>query len=109
MTTTPDPITVDATTLTDAGAFLRQIATAVGDGFRRMDAEIDGMAYWGGPAAAAFQSGWREASAGAVMLLSSLESMADLLGVQGDEFASVDETLAADLADTGPRPSSLNL
>lgn len=109
MTTTPGPITVDATALTDAGAFLRQIATAVGEGFRRMDAEIDGMTYWRGPAAAAFQSGWREAGASAVMLLSSLEDMADLLGVQGDEFDSVDETLAADLADAGPRPSSLNL
>lgn len=42
-------------------------------------------------------------------LLSSLEAMAGLLGVQGEEFASLDETLGADLADSGPRPSSLNI
>ena len=46
---------------------------------------------------------------GAVTLLSSLEAMAGLLGVQGEEFASLDETLGADLADSGPRPSSLNI
>ncbi|WP_327151325.1 WXG100 family type VII secretion target [Nocardia sp. NBC_01329] len=105
----PEPITADATAMADAATFLRQIASTIGDGFRRMDAEIDGMTYWGGPAAQAFTTGWQEASAGAVTLLSSLESMADLLGVQSSEFASVDENLATDLADTGPRPSSLNI
>ncbi|WP_280420244.1 WXG100 family type VII secretion target [Nocardia carnea] len=105
----PEPITADAAAMADTATFLRQIATTVGDGFRRIDAEIDGMSYWGGPAAQAFTAGWQEASEGAVTLLSSLEAMADLLGVQGEEFASVDETLAADLADTGPRPSSLNI
>ena len=103
----PEPITADAAAMADAATFLRQIATTVGDGFRRIDAEIDGMTYWGGPAAQAFTAGWQEASEGAVTLLSSLESMADLLGVQGEEFASVDETLAADLADS--EPSSLNI
>ncbi|MFI2334038.1 WXG100 family type VII secretion target [Nocardia rhamnosiphila] len=105
----PEPITADATAIADAGTFLRQIATTIGDGFRRIDAEIDGMTYWGGDAAQAFTAGWHEASAGAVTLLSSLESMAELLGVQSEEFASVDETLAADLADTEPRTSSLNI
>lgn len=105
----PEPITADSAAMADAAAFLRQIATTIGDGFRRIDAEIDGMTYWGGPAAQAFTVGWQEASVGAVTLLSSLEAMAGLLGVQGEEFAAVDETLAADLADTGPRPSSLNI
>ncbi|WP_063125798.1 WXG100 family type VII secretion target [Nocardia fusca] len=105
----PEPVTADTAAMADAAGFLRQIATTVGDGFRRMDVEIDGMSYWGGPAAQAFTAGWQEASEGAVTLLSSLESMASLLGVQGEEFASVDETLAADLADSEPRPSSLNI
>ena len=95
--------------LLDAGAFLRQIAHTVGSGFRQLDNEIDGMAaYWGGPAAASFTAGWQEASVGAVTLLSSLEGMAALLGVQSAEFASVDEDLSADLSDT-PAPSSLNI
>lgn len=48
--------------LMDAGAFLRQIASTVGGGFRQLDHEIDGMAaYWGGPAAASFSAGWQEA------------------------------------------------
>lgn len=106
---TSDAVTVDAHSIADTAAFLRQIATTVGDAMRRMDAEIDGMTYWSGPAAAAFAAGWQEASTGAVTLLSSLEGMADLLGVHSAEFASVDENLAADLADAGPRPNSLNI
>ncbi|MGW6336099.1 MULTISPECIES: WXG100 family type VII secretion target [Nocardia] len=95
--------------LMDASTFLRQIANTVGGGFRQLDHEIDGLAaYWGGPAAASFSAGWQEASAGAVTLLSSLEAMADLLGVQSAEFASVDEDLSADLSDS-PAPSSLNI
>jgi WXG100 family type VII secretion target len=103
-------VTVSEMALMDAGAFLRQIATSVGGGFRQMDAEVDAMAaYWGGPAASSFGAGWQQASAGAVSLLSSLEGMAELLGVQSGEFASVDENLSADLTDTAPVCSSLNI
>ena len=96
--------------MADAGTFLGEIAGVLGNGFIRMDAEIDGMAsYWSGPAAVSFTDGWREASAGAVQLLSSLEAMAELLGVQSGEFAEVDEALRDELAATEPRPSSLNI
>lgn len=96
--------------MADAGTFLSEVADTLGNGFIRMDAEIDGMAgYWSGPAAASFTDGWREASAGAVQLLSSLEGMAELLGVQSGEFAEVDESLRDELAANEPRPSSLNI
>ncbi|MFI5721106.1 WXG100 family type VII secretion target [Nocardia sp. NPDC051750] len=106
----PGTTTVNTHSMADAGTFLRGVADTLGGGFIRMDAEIDGMAsYWDGPAAAAFGAGWREASTGAVQLLSSLEGMAQLLGVQSAEFAEVDESLRDELAATEPRTSSLNL
>lgn len=106
----PGPTTVNTQSMADADTFLRGIADTVGNGFIRMDAEIDGMAsYWSGPAATAFSEGWREASDGAVKLLSSLEGMAQLLGVQSAEFAEVDESLRDELAGTEPRTSSLNI
>ncbi|MBF6349008.1 WXG100 family type VII secretion target [Nocardia flavorosea] len=106
----PGPIGVNSHSMADAGTFLHGIASTLGNGFIRMDAEIDAMtAYWDGPAATAFVAGWQEASAGAVQVLSSLEGMAELLGVQGSEFAEVDESLAGELADTEPQTSSLNI
>lgn len=60
----PEPITADAVAMADAATFLRQIATTVGDRFRHIDAEIDGMTYWDGPAAQAFTAGRQEASEG---------------------------------------------
>lgn len=106
----PVPISMNSHAMGDAGAFLRTVCDTVGNGFLRMDAEIDGMAaYWSGPAATAFCEGWREASDGAVELLSSLEGMARLLGANAAEFSEVDESLRDELAATEPRPSSLNI
>ncbi|MCX0270044.1 WXG100 family type VII secretion target [Nocardia zapadnayensis] len=110
MSTSSVPVTVDADSLADAGTFLRSVASTIGDAMRRMDSQIDGMAvFWRGDAAQSYSAGWSEVSAGAVTLLSSLEGFGDLLGIQSDEFDSVDETLSADLTDSGPVTSSLNL
>lgn len=106
----PGATTVNTHAMADAGTFLNGVASTLGNGFIRMDAEIDGMAaYWSGPAAVSFTAGWREASTGAVQLLSSLEGMAELLGVQSGQFAEVDESLRDELAANEPRPSSLNI
>ena len=46
---------------------------------------------------------------GAVSVLTSLESMADLLGLQAEEFDQLDESIATTVDDSAPAPSSLNL
>lgn len=93
--------------VSDAGKFVQQTATALVNGIRSADSEIQGlMSTWKGRASAAYLAGWEEARDGAVDVLEALETMAELLGVTAVSAAEVDDRNAADTAAIG---SSLDL
>lgn len=106
----PGEIRVQAATMTSSAAALRELAQTVISAVRDMDSQVSGLeASWRGPAASAFTTGWTESRDGAVSVLTSLESMADLLGLQAEEFDQLDESIATTVDDSAPAPSSLNL
>lgn len=103
-------IGVNSASMTDAAGFLRQIASTVTDAVRRMDTDVQGLqATWGGPAAIKFGAGWDEVCRGAIDVLDSLGEMADLLGVNSDEFDGADDALAAALDNTPAPPATSSL
>ncbi|MFC6011117.1 WXG100 family type VII secretion target [Nocardia lasii] len=85
--------------VSDAGKFVQQTATALVNGIRSADLEIQGlMSTWKGRASAAYLAGWDEARDGAVDVLEALETMAELLGVTAVAASDVDDRNAADTA-----------
>lgn len=110
MTATGTPVSVEHGQMADAATTLRQIAQTLTDAVRRMDTDIQGLqATWGGPAAIKFGAGWDEVCRGAIDVLDSLGEMADLLGVNSDEFDSADDALAAALNSTPAPPATSSL
>ncbi|MEV6059350.1 WXG100 family type VII secretion target [Nocardia asteroides] len=86
----------------DAGKFVQQTATALVNGIRSADNEIQGLtATWKGRAADAYLAGWQEARDGAVDVLEALETLAELLGVTAVAASEVDVRNAAETAALG--------
>ncbi|MGY0500863.1 WXG100 family type VII secretion target [Nocardia sp. FBN12] len=97
--TPPTAFAVVPAEVSDAGKFVQQTATALVNGIRSADSEIQGlMSTWKGRAASAYLAGWDEARDGAVDVLEALETMAELLGVTAVSAAGVDDRNAADTA-----------
>ncbi|MGA4792252.1 WXG100 family type VII secretion target [Nocardia sp. AB354] len=82
----------------DAGKFVQMTATALVNGIRSADSEINGlMTTWKGTAADSYLSGWEETKKGALEVLDSLATMADLLGVVAVSYADVDDRAAGSI------------
>ncbi|GGK67648.1 hypothetical protein GCM10011591_44750 [Nocardia camponoti] len=89
--------------VTDAGAYVQQVAESLINGLNSLDREITGvLSNWTGGAATAFSGGWSETKEGAATVLNALATMAELLGATSKAFVSQDTVNAAGL-------SSLNL
>ncbi|MBU3066151.1 WXG100 family type VII secretion target [Nocardia sp. NEAU-G5] len=94
------------TAVSDAGKFTQDTATALRNGIRSTDTEIQAlMTTWKGTAAA-YLAGWEETKRGALEVLEALAGMADALGVTAVGFADIDDRRATDTARV---TSSLNL
>jgi uncharacterized protein YukE len=97
------PFEVVPATVTDAGRFAQDTATALRHGIRAMDTEIAAlMTTWKGDAADAYLAGWH----GALAVFDAVTGMADALGVTAADFADLDARRAAA---TTRITSSLNL
>lgn len=103
----PTEFAVIPAAVTDAGKFTQDTATALRNGIRSTDSEIQAlMTTWKGQAAAAYLAGWEETKKGALDVLEALAGMADALGVTAVAFTDIDDRRAADTAHV---TSSLNL
>ncbi|GAB2701623.1 WXG100 family type VII secretion target [Nocardia thraciensis] len=81
--------------VTDAGQFVKYTADSLVSGLRSLDADIATLLdTWKGSSADAYRAGWDEAKHGAVTVLESLSSMAELLGVTGRVVQEMDESKA---------------
>ncbi len=93
--------------VSDTGKFVQETASALVNGVRSADSEVQGlMSTWRGQAATAYGEGWEEVRKGALEVLDSLQTMADLMGVTATSFADLDAERAAKTAQV---TSSLNL
>jgi WXG100 family type VII secretion target len=105
--TQTSPFLVVPATVSDAGRYVQETATALRNGIRSADTEIQAvMTTWKGTAARAYLAGWEETKKGALEVLDALAAMADLLGVVAVGYSDIDDRRAADTARV---TSSLNL
>ncbi|MFD4428681.1 WXG100 family type VII secretion target [Nocardia sp. NPDC058497] len=93
--------------VTDAGAFVQQIAESLINGLRSLDSDIVTLLdNWRGTSADSFSSGWTETKQGADTILDALAGMAELLGVTSKTLDDQDQLLATE---TSALAVSLNL
>ncbi|MFR9769082.1 WXG100 family type VII secretion target [Nocardia sp. SC052] len=101
------PFLVVPATVSDAGKYVQDTATALRNGVRMADTEVQAlMTTWKGTAARAYLAGWEETKKGALDVLDALAAMAELLGVAAVGYSDIDDRRAADTAHV---TSSLNL
>ncbi|MFC9968671.1 WXG100 family type VII secretion target [Nocardia ignorata] len=77
--------------VTDAGAYIQQVAESLINGLGTLDREVStALDNWSGAAAEAFEDGWTETKQGAADVLNALATMGELLGVASKAVASQD-------------------
>ncbi|MFI6867605.1 WXG100 family type VII secretion target [Nocardia sp. NPDC050406] len=83
--------------VTDAGKYVQLTAEELINGVRSLDTDVaDLLTRWTGSSADHYRLGWEEARAGAVQVLAALQTMAELLGVAGTDYANMDAGNADD-------------
>ncbi|MEU4807679.1 WXG100 family type VII secretion target [Nocardia fluminea] len=81
--------------VTDAGRFVQLAAESLVSGVRSLDADVNELLEsWKGSSADAYRAGWDETKQGADLLLDSLSTMADLLGVTSQVLEDHDKARA---------------
>ncbi|RDI46619.1 WXG100 family type VII secretion target [Nocardia mexicana] len=81
--------------VTDAGQFVKYTADSLVSGLRSLDADIATLLEaWRGGSADVYGAGWEEVKQGAVTVLESLSSMAELLGVTSQVVQEMDDSRA---------------
>ncbi|MGW6421391.1 WXG100 family type VII secretion target [Nocardia sp. NPDC055053] len=84
--------------VTDAGAYVEQLADSLINGLNSLDREISSVLdQWSGAAADAFGNGWTETKEGAATVLNALTAMGELLGVASKTMTHRDISNAANL------------
>ncbi|WP_454200054.1 WXG100 family type VII secretion target [Nocardia sp. Marseille-Q1738] len=81
--------------VTDAGRFVQLTADSLVAGLRSLDVDINALLEsWKGSSADAYRAGWEETKQGAVAVLDSLSTMAELLGVTSRVLQDQDQSRA---------------
>jgi WXG100 family type VII secretion target len=77
--------------VTDAGAYIQQVAESLINGLSTLDREVSTVLNnWSGAAAEAFSDGWTETTKGATDVLNALTTMGELLRIASKAVASQD-------------------
>ncbi|MEU4414831.1 WXG100 family type VII secretion target [Nocardia salmonicida] len=85
------------TGVADAGRYIQLTAQELVSGLSAIDSDVNNLLEtWTGNSATSYRSGWDEARKGAEAVLSSLATLAELLGVVADTHTDLDTERAAE-------------
>lgn len=95
MSTTADggasELWVVPTEVSDAGKFVQMVSETLVTGLHSLDADVGRvLESWEGGRAESYRAGWDETKQGAMKVLASLATMAEMLGVTSATFVATD-------------------